>query len=154
VPFPSELTVMPLTDEAGSVTHFVGTLRRAGRLGAREHSPPYNASLADSAVAAAFRAHPSAVGRAPAAAAAGQADLDVLMASRADVEGDGSPRLPPSPGRSRDGLLSRESFPLHTLNNHPIAPVLLRMLQVIARQRRLPDSPCPRSACEAPAQRL
>ena len=27
-------------------------------------------------------------------------------------------------------LLSRDDFPLHTLNNHPIAPVLLRMLQL------------------------
>jgi len=27
-------------------------------------------------------------------------------------------------------LLSRDAFPLHTLNNHPIAPVLLRMLQL------------------------
>ena len=29
-----------------------------------------------------------------------------------------------------DMMLSRETFPLHTLNNHPNAPVLLRMLQL------------------------
>ena len=29
--------------------------------------------------------------------------------------------------RACSDLLSREAFPLHTLNNHPIAPVLLRM---------------------------
>ena len=32
--------------------------------------------------------------------------------------------------RACSDLLSREAFPLHTLNNHPIAPVLLRMLQL------------------------
>ena len=32
--------------------------------------------------------------------------------------------------RACSDLLSREAFPLHTLNNHPIAPVLLRMMQL------------------------
>ena len=33
-------------------------------------------------------------------------------------------------GGVNEKLLSRDAFPLHTLNNHPVAPVLLRMLQL------------------------
>jgi hypothetical protein len=130
----SELTVMPLTDQVGIESHFLGTLCRVGGVAAPEHSPPCNASLTDSAVAAAFLAHPS-MGRAQSAASANShTDLDVSMTQRRDGpnEGDGSPRLHPSPGPSRKCFLSRKPFPLHNLSDHPIAPVLLRMLQVLA----------------------
>ena len=36
----------------------------------------------------------------------------------------------PQGGAEYTDLLSRGSFPLHTLNHHPNAPVLLRMLQL------------------------
>ena len=44
---------------------------------------------------------------------------------REDVMGASNPNA-----RACSDLLSREAFPLHTLNNHPIAPVLLRMMQL------------------------
>jgi hypothetical protein len=111
VPFVGELTLMPLTDQVGDVSHFVGILRKAGDEATREQAT-LSGSLHESAAATTvFTKPPGGV---------------VPSATRS---GENSPRLPSSPGLSTDTLLAKDSFPMHNLHNHPIAPVLLRMLQ-------------------------
>jgi len=47
------------------------------------------------------------------------------------------------PNERAEMLLSRNAFPLHTLNNHPVAPVLLRMLQLnSSASRSQQQRPC------------
>ena len=118
VPFVFELLVTPLTDELGNVSHFVGTMRVVGEAApgpkGQKQAVPTSTSLAHSAITAAFLARAPTL---PPSAAPSVAD-------GAESE-SGSSRAGQSP--SCKPLLS---FPLHTLNSHPIAPVLLRMLQV------------------------
>lgn len=121
VPFIGELTLMPLTDQVGDVSHFVGVLRRAGEEALQEQATP--GSLLHGSTAA-----EKPLGRgAPLAHEMDRSE-----------SGENSPRLPPSPGLSTDTLLAKDSFPMHNLHNHPIAPVLLRMLQ--ARPACLPPA--------------
>ena len=134
--FAGELTVMPLMDEVGQVKHLCGTLRVVNKASAPASAMPFVASLADSAAAAAFLAHTDRRrGIQPVSANMLGADLSAEQEFRpdasksrtvlGDIEGLHKP-----PAAAQDALLSRESFPLYTLDNHPIAPVLLRMMQV------------------------
>ena len=124
VPFVCELLVTPLTDELGSVSHFVGTLYKLGEpepvVDIPKYPMPLNAALAQSAITAAFLGSSK---RPVAAATIGSAQSD-------DTESEGASSRA---GQSAGGtpLLSRQAFPLDTLNNHPIAPVLLRQLRML-----------------------
>lgn len=132
LPFVAEFTVTPLTDEMGNVSHLVGTLKRRSEMMSSQHVAGTSSSLADRAVAAALLAHPSMARPASSAApAASHMGMDPLATQSGEgmQEEDRQPKLPQPSGSSQDPLLSRD-FTLYTLNNHPIAPVLLRMLQV------------------------
>jgi len=104
--FLNALTVEPVVDAAGNVTHFWGGLRPCAT------STP----------------------------TAGGAEIT----SKGVSGTDGADMM----------LLTREAFPLHTLNNHPIAPVLLRLVQL----NRATSNSCagrtashPLRLCEGPA---
>jgi len=128
VPFIGELTLMPLTDQVGDVSHFVGVLRRAGEEALQEQATP--GSLLHGSTAA-----EKPLGRGAPLTTMAMGQLHEMDRSES---GENSPRLPPSPGLSTDTLLAKDSFPMHNLHNHPIAPVLLRMLQ--ARPACLPPA--------------
>jgi hypothetical protein len=127
-PFIGELTLMPLTNEVGAVSHFVGILRRASEAGLQGQTAEPSSALSGSTAAATVLSKPPGGG-----AVKGQ-----LQEMDCSGSGDNSPRLPPSPGLSPDALLAKDTFAMHTLHNHPIAPVLLRMLQ--ARPPCLPPA--------------
>ena len=137
--FLNELTIEPLRNQAGEVTHFIGSLNPVllpasmsaahsplcGTLAADKLEKPPAAlrhrgesSPARGAQGAAERAGPSAAGVSLPAAAVG--------AGMPGAQGSAAPQA----GAEYTDLLSRGSFPLHTLNHHPNAPVLLRMLQL------------------------
>ena len=137
--FLNELTVEPLRNQAGEVTHFIGSMNPVllpasmsaaqsplcGTLAADKLEKPPAAlrhrgesSPARGAQGAAERAGPSAAGVSLPAAAVG--------AGMPGAQGSAAPQG----GAEYTDLLSRGSFPLHTLNHHPNAPVLLRMLQL------------------------
>lgn len=137
--FLNELTIEPLRNQAGEVTHFIGSMNPVllpasmsaahsplcGTLAADKLEKPPAAlrhrgesSPARGAQGAAERAGPSAAGVSLPAAAVG--------AGMPGAQGSAAPQA----GAEYTDLLSRGSFPLHTLNHHPNAPVLLRMLQL------------------------
>jgi len=154
VPFVFDLTITPLTDEMGNVSHFVGTMRKVGEAAAQAQTlaMPSSASLAHSAITAAFLARLS-FGLAP-DAAAGSGPPSPTDGTESE---SGSSRAGQSTSSGgNETLLSREGFPLYTLNHHPIAPVLLRLLQERARLGLIPppprgrDAPVSRSAAYPP----
>uniref|UniRef100_A0A7S0NTF9 Uncharacterized protein n=1 Tax=Calcidiscus leptoporus TaxID=127549 RepID=A0A7S0NTF9_9EUKA len=126
-PFLNELTLMPLLDDSQRVTHFLGTLRRLDCASLQRRS---SASAADMAVAAAWNAAAQ-----PQPHIAAPSDWNALSAALGgqrrlrEVDEAASAQSAPDASCS-ELLLSREAFPLDTLNNHPVAPVLLRMLQL------------------------
>merc|ERR1712137_1459034 len=129
--FVNELTVSPLCDGNGRVTHMMGTLRRIeGAQLPVVSFPRQSLSLA------ALGVQPSSqcpVQDAPFSSREGQ----LLAASGKRLLESGQSNEPPK--ERADMLLSRNSFPLHTLNNHPVAPVLLRMLQLNSSANRSPN---------------
>jgi len=130
-PFLNELSLMPLLDDAHCVTHFLGTLRRLDSAHAQRKSAASSATVAEMAVAAAWNAAqgPLAHGTASPEWNAIGAALGSGQRRLREVD-EGSSAQSASDAPCSDILLSREAFPLDTLNNHPVAPVLLRMLQL------------------------
>jgi len=119
--FENDLTVTPLTDEMGAVSHFLGVLRDAGIQGRSDALIARNPAIADIPVAAPDSSMQRGAG------SCGWPPGPLCGASSAVVQGSCST----AQGLISQGLLlSREQFPLYTLHNHPIAPVLLRMLQL------------------------
>jgi len=123
-PFHCELRIEPIfdSDDSQSVVHFVGILRpfTPGALSpldaAASSSLPHSASAISPRVG-------TDDGFAPKEAAGGKAAM-----GKGSTSGEGQSRSTNSV--SSIGLLGREAFPLQTLKNHPVAPVLLRMLQL------------------------
>lgn len=92
----------------------------------------------------------------PRAAAGGGSDSDnstlpTKSASLASNDSSSDARMGGS-GEIGEKLLSRDAFPLHTLNNHPIAPVLLRMLQLNSCTSRASSSTTATDTGGAPAR--
>jgi len=143
VPFHCELTIEPLfdSDETQSVVHFLGILKPCHPESSPKHSlsaKPANdwctnntkdAYLASSANSS-KESENSAVKQ---KISAGPSKESQSMSSSAHT------------AMGSLGLLGREAFPLQTLKNHPVAPVLLRMLQlnkeVTPKQSGDPASP-------------
>ena len=136
--FLNELTIEPLMNQTGEVTHFIGTLspvlrpasmsaasaQLCGALTADklEKSP---AALGNRGESSPGRGSQGAVERgAPSGAVSGASAAGASGAGMPGAQGSGAPQA------EYTDLLSRGSFPLHTLNHHPNAPVLLRMLQL------------------------
>lgn len=108
--FLNELSVEPLSDHTQAVTHFVGNMRNIS----------------------------SSVAAASSTTARSGATVDVSAASLRDKTSLMPAARPGDHSQCADIMLSRETFPLHTLNNHPYAPVLLRMLQLNSSAARGP----------------
>jgi len=134
--FVNELSVSPLYDDVGSCTHFVASLHACGTFPPSLSPRISSSAMAESAVAAALRATPRV--QAPGNACVHKEEAETPQT------------LEDSSSRSECGssILSRDSFPLHTLNNHPIAPVLLRMLQLNSSATRQPNTRSPLGSAE------
>ena len=135
--FLNELTIEPLLNPEGGVTHFIGTLVPLTRPASMASSPKADTPMAlpqgkpPSTVSGKAVAMPQ--GEQGRASAGGAGSSAGAAAGSSGLGGAQGPRLSGGEG-SMSGeytdLLSRGSFPLHTLNHHPNAPVLLRMLQL------------------------
>ena len=133
-----ELTIEPLMNQAGEVTHFIGNLSPVLRPASMSAASP---QLCGALAADKLDKPPAALGNlgepspgrgAQGAAERGASSAAVNSASTTDAAGAGMPGGQGSgaPQAEYTDLLSWGSFPLHTLNHHPNAPVLLRMLQL------------------------
>ena len=123
--FLNELTFAPLLDDTNRVKHFLGTVRRVDGLRRT------GTSAADMAVAAAWNASGGAPQGPTAALGYGTAAAALNGRGRMRAEEvESGANQSASDERCSELLLSREAFPLDTLNHHPVAPVLLRMLQL------------------------
>lgn len=137
--FVNELTIEPLINQTGEVTHFIGTLSPVMRPASMSAA---NVQLCGALAADKLESFPVSAARnrgesSPGRGAQGAAErvapsAAVSGASAAGASGAGMPGAQGAgaPQAEYTDLLSRGSFPLHTLNHHPNAPVLLRMLQL------------------------
>jgi len=122
--FLNELTVEPLRSEGGEVSHFVGTLRPLTLPASMpEGAPPLKPVDIPQGSLTQNVGGPLSGG----ASTAGGAGASCGGSSFAGAQGRAAAQTSPS---EFPDILSRSSFPLHTLNHHPNAPVLLRMLQL------------------------
>lgn len=124
VPFHCELSIEPLfdSDESQSVVHFLGILKpsmdpsSALPSGGVTPNPRFTVS-ADDAYRGSTHTKEQAPSNTQVALGGAQTDSQAMAQSS-------------HAAMNSIGLLGREAFPLQTLKNHPVAPVLLRMLQV------------------------